>query len=168
MRIASTHALLLHEMSDLYDAEHQILKALPRMAKKASSPDLKRAFEEHRKQTEQQTRRLERAFEELGAKPKRHKCPGMKGLLEEGKELLTVNAPAEVRDSALIGAAQKVEHYEIAGYGTAAELAREMGHETVENLLRETLEEEGQTDKKLTMLAETMINPLALEKAPGM
>jgi ferritin-like metal-binding protein YciE len=166
--IASAHALLLHEMSDLYDAEHQILDALKEMAAAASVPELKFAFTEHRDQTEAQVKRLEQAFEALGEKPMREHCPGMKGLLEEGKELLKADMPDAVRDAALIGAAQRVEHYEMAAYGTARALAEEMGHEEVVDLLQETLDEEGATDKKLTSIAEEHVNPAAMQVASGM
>jgi ferritin-like metal-binding protein YciE len=168
MKVTSAHALLLHELADLYDAEHQILDALKKMAEAASDSELKLAFEEHYGQTEQQVKRLEQAFETLGETPKREFCPGMQGLLKEGEQFLKADMPDEVRDSALIGAAQKVEHYEIASYGTARALAEEMGHEEVVGLLQETLDEEGATDHKLTELAESTVNPTAMEAAPGM
>jgi ferritin-like metal-binding protein YciE len=168
MKIESLHALLLHELADLYDAEHQILDALKKMAEAATSPELKAAFEEHRGQTEGQVTRLEEAFGLLDEKAKRQHCPGMKGLLEEGEEMIKAEMPDVVRDCALIGSAQRVEHYEMAAYGTARALAEEMGHDEVAELLQATLDEEGETDQLLSELAESTINPTAMESASGM
>jgi ferritin-like metal-binding protein YciE len=159
---------MLHEMADLYDAEHQILDALPKMALAATSPKLKQGFEEHRKQTEGQVKRLEKAFKVLQETPKRQHCPGMKGLLQEGEDMMKAEMPGAVRDCALIGAAQKVEHYEVAGYGTVRTLAHEMGHEEVAGLMQETLDEEAEADKKLTDIALEFVNPMALQTASGM
>ncbi|HVF70323.1 MAG TPA: ferritin-like domain-containing protein [Chthoniobacterales bacterium] len=155
--------LYIEELKDLYSAENQLLKALPRMAKKASSPDLKAAFEAHRGETEGQIDRLERIFKELGEKPTGKTCKAMKGLVEEGKEIIEEDGNESVLDAALIGAAQRVEHYEIAGYGTVRTFASILGEEDAMELLQETLDEEAATDKKLTALAESMVNPDASE-----
>jgi ferritin-like metal-binding protein YciE len=157
MKLENLHDLYVAELRDLYSAETQILKALPKMAKKASSPDLKQAFEEHLQQTQGHVERLERIFEKLDAKPRGRKCQAMEGLIEEGKEVMD-EAGDDVLDASLIAAAQKVEHYEIAGYGCVRTYARMLGDEEAANLLQQTLEEEGQTDKRLTQLAESHIN----------
>jgi ferritin-like metal-binding protein YciE len=160
MKIDTLEDLLTDELKDLYSAENQILKALPKMAKTARSKELRMAFEEHLKQTENQVRRLEKAAQELGFSPKGKKCMGMEGLLEEGKEIMTNGSkdPASPMEAGLIGAAQKVEHYEIAAYGTASAHARQLGFNSVAKLLDETLEEEKTTDEKLTKLAENQVN----------
>ena len=152
-KLASLDDLLVHELQDIYNAEGQILKALPKMIKAATHPDLKAAFEEHRVQTEGQVRRLEQAFKLLGVPAKGKKCDGMAGLLEEGKKVMEENAEAPVLDAALIGAAQKVEHYEISGYGTVRTMAQQLNRKDIANLLEETLKEEEATDKKLTQVA---------------
>jgi ferritin-like metal-binding protein YciE len=128
------------------------------MAKKATSPDLKQAFEKHTKETENQIKRLEQIFEELDESPKGKKCKAMEGLIEEGKEMMEEDADPEVLDAGLIGAAQKVEHYEIAGYGTARTYAEMLGNNAAARLLQQTLDEEGKTDKLLTELAVSCIN----------
>jgi ferritin-like metal-binding protein YciE len=161
MSMDSLKDLYIDELKDLYNAENQLLKALPKMAKKASSPDLKAAFEEHLGQTEGQVNRLEKIFKALGEKPTGKTCKAMKGLVEEGKEIIEEDGEDAVLDAALIGAAQKVEHYEIAGYGTARSIASLLGEEDAMELLQETLDEEGATDKKLTALAESLVNPEA-------
>ena len=161
MSMESLMELYIDELKDLYNAENQLLKALPRMAKKASSPDLKAAFEEHLGQTEGQVNRLEEIFKALGEKPTGKTCKAMKGLVEEGKEIIEEDGAEAVLDAALIGAAQKVEHYEIAGYGTARTFASMLGEEDAVELLQATLDEEGETDKKLTALAESLVNPEA-------
>jgi ferritin-like metal-binding protein YciE len=163
MSMDSLKDLYIEELKDLYSAENQLLKALPRMAKKASSPDLKAAFEAHRGETEGQIDRLERIFKELGEKPTGKTCKAMKGLVEEGKEIIEEDGNESVLDAALIGAAQRVEHYEIAGYGTVRTFASILGEEDAMELLQETLDEEAATDKKLTALAESMVNPDASE-----
>jgi ferritin-like metal-binding protein YciE len=162
-KLSSLDDLLVHEMQDIYNAEGQILKALPKMIKAASNPDLKRAFEEHRVQTEGQVERLEEAFKLLGVPAKGHKCDGMAGLLEEGKKVMEQEADAPVLDAALIAAAQKVEHYEIASYGCICTYAEMLGYDQVHELLGQTLDEEETTDQRLTALAETVINPEAEE-----
>lgn len=150
---------LLHdELKDLYSAENQIIKALPRMAKAASSPELKRAFERHLEETRRQVERLEAIGEELEIKLTGKKCAGMEGLIDEGKELIQEIDDEDALDAGLIGAAQKVEHYEIAAYGTARTHAEMLGYRKIAKLLQQTLNEEGLTDKKLTQLAESLIN----------
>jgi ferritin-like metal-binding protein YciE len=157
-KLTSLEDLLVHELQDIYNAEGQILKALPRMIKAASHPELKSAFEEHRVQTEGQVERLEQVFKLLGIPAKGKKCEGMAGLLEEGKKTMAEDAEASVMDAALIAAAQKVEHYEIAAYGCVCTYAEMLGHEEAHELLGQTLEEEEETDQKLTALAESVIN----------
>ncbi|HVK39904.1 MAG TPA: DUF892 family protein [Candidatus Kapabacteria bacterium] len=159
MPLKSLDKVLLDELKDLYSAENQILKALPKMAKAASSPLLKEAFTSHIEQTRGQVARLDRIARLMGEKSfKGKKCKAMEGLLEEGTELIEEGGDPAVLDAAMIGAAQKVEHYEIAGYGTARTHARHLGHEQVARLLQETLDEEGQTDKNLTKIAQRKIN----------
>lgn len=154
----SLRDLYVEELKDLYSAENQILKALPRMIKAASDRGLQRAFSEHERQTQRQVRRLERIFRQLGETPKGKKCKGMEGLLLEGQELIKEKPEPEVLDAGLISAAQRVEHYEIAAYGTVRTYAQQLGEEEHASLLQETLNEEGETDKKLTALAESSIN----------
>jgi ferritin-like metal-binding protein YciE len=163
--LASLRDLYVNELRDLYSAENQIVKALPKMIKAASSPQLKRALEEHLEITERQVERLERIFEKLDEKPKGKKCVAMEGLIEEGKELISEDADDSVRDAGLICAAQKVEHYEMAGYGTVRTFARMMGDEEAAELLQQTLDEEGDADKRLTALAENISNPRAAAAA---
>jgi ferritin-like metal-binding protein YciE len=150
--------LFHHELKDLYSAEQQILQALPKMAQAADHQELRRAFEEHEQMTRDQVRRLDMIADELGVTLKGHKCKGIEGIIQEGEELLRADADSDVRDAGLIGAAQRVEHYEIAGYGTARTFAQRLGHDRVAQLLQQTLEEEGQTDERLTRLAESMVN----------
>lgn len=158
MALQTLEDLFLEDLKDLYNAENQILKALPRMAKKASAPELRRAFEVHLKQTEAQVQRLERVFSTLDEKAKGKTCKGMQGLIEEGKEKMSEDIEDDVLDAALIAAAQKVEHYEIAAYGTLRTYAEMLGNQPAAKLLQQTLDEEGQTDKKLTQLAEQLVN----------
>ena len=158
MKLNSLHDLYINEIKDLYNAEQQIIKALPKMTEAASSPDLKRAFEEHLAQTRLQAERLEQIFQKLGEPAKGQKCKGMEGIIDEGEDLMDKDAPASVSDAALIASAQRVEHYEIAGYGTARSFARRLGFEDHAQLLQETLDEEAQTDKRLTSLADSYIN----------
>src|SRR3954466_16003435 len=161
MSMDSLKDLYVEELKDLYNAENQLLKALPRLARKAASPDLRAAFEEHLGQTEGQVNRLEKIFKKLGEKPTGKTCKAMKGLVEEGKEIMEEDGDESVLDAALIGAAQKVEHYEIASYGTARTFASLRGEEDAVELLQKTLDEEAATDKKLTALAESLVNPEA-------
>jgi ferritin-like metal-binding protein YciE len=155
--------LLVDELKDIYNAENQIIKALPKMAKAASSPELKRAFERHLEETKRQVERLDQIGEALDIKMTGKKCKGMEGLIEEGKEIISEDLEANALDAGLIGAAQKVEHYEIAAYGTARAHANMLGLNKIARLLQQTLDEEGNTDKKLTQLAESIINVEAVE-----
>jgi ferritin-like metal-binding protein YciE len=145
-------------LKDLYSAEKQLVKALPKMAKNAQSPDLQRAFQEHLKQTEGHVERIERIFSDLDGSPRGKKCVGMEGLIEEGNELLQEDAEPNVLDAGLIAAAQKVEHYEIASYGTARAWADRLGYDQAARLLQQTLEEESMANEKLTKIAESHIN----------
>lgn len=158
MKLNTLEDLLHHELKDLYSAETQLAKALPKMAKAASHEDLSAGFEEHLEETKGHLKRLEQIGEMLEKKLTGHKCKAMEGLIEEGSELISEDADENVRDAGLIGAAQRVEHYEIAGYGTAIALARQLGHDEIADILEETLEEEKATDVKLTELAESVIN----------
>jgi len=154
VEINSLRELYIDQLRDLYDAENQLIKALPRMAKEASSDELRQAVEEHLEQTRGQAERLEQIFEQLGEKPKGKKCKGMQGVIEEGKETLEEDMEEDTKDAAIIAAAQRVEHYEIAGYGTARTYANLLGENEAAELLEETLNEEKETDQKLTQLAE--------------
>jgi ferritin-like metal-binding protein YciE len=158
MQMDNLQELLVEELKDIYNAEGQLLKALPKMAKKASNPKLKRAIETHLRETEGQIQRLEQAFEKLGEKARGKKCHAMEGLIEEGKEVMSEDMDEDVMDAALIAAAQKVEHYEIATYGTVRTWANLLGMKDVARLLQQNLDEEGKTDKMLTQLAESEIN----------
>jgi ferritin-like metal-binding protein YciE len=158
MELDTLKALYVDELKDLYSAENQILKALPRMIKAASHAELKKAFTTHERQTREHVKRLERVCKEVGASPKGKKCHGMEGLLEEGKELISEKPETDVLDAGLISAAQRVEHYEIAGYGTVRTYARQLGYETQAQLLQRTLDEEGETDQLLSSLAMSSIN----------
>lgn len=164
MSLDSLHDLYVEELRDLYNAENQLLKALPRMAKAASHPDLKAAFTEHLEVTRGQVERLAGIFEELGEKPTGKKCKAMEGLVAEGKEVMDEDGEPAVKDAALIAAAQRVEHYEMAGYGCVRTFATLLGYEDAAALLQETLDEEGEADKKLTELAESVINVEAGEE----
>jgi ferritin-like metal-binding protein YciE len=150
--------LYINELKDLYDGEQRIIKALPDMAEAANSADLRQAFEDHLSQTRNHVQRLECIFQELDEFPKGQKCKGLQGIIDEGEDLMDEDAPASVCDAALIASAQRVEHYEIAAYGTARTYARHLGYETQAQLLNQTLQEEGETDKKLTSLAESFVN----------
>lgn len=155
----SLEELFMHELKDLYDAEKRITEALPQMAEKAASPGLKKAFQKHLQQTEKHVERLESVFEHRGVKPERVKCDAMVGLIKEGGAVLSAEGDHDVLDAALIAAAQKVEHYEIAGYGTARSFARQLSDEYSAELLEQTLDEEKATDEKLTEIAEGSVNP---------
>jgi len=158
MEMDSLRKLYVDELKDLYSAEKQILQALPKMVKKASNDKLKKAFEEHLRVTEKQVERLDRIFEKLGKAARGKKCKGMEGLLEEGKEMMQEDMEPEVMDAALIAAAQRVEHYEMAGYGTVRTYAQLLGEDEQAKLLQQTLDEEGDADKLLSQLAESEIN----------
>jgi len=155
--------LYKEELKDLYSAESQLVAALPKMAKAASSPELKKAFEAHLEETKVQIQRLEQVFEEIEGSPRGKKCKAMAGLVEEGSELIKEKADFEpaVLDAALIGAAQRIEHYEIAAYGTVRTFAQQLGYPKAANLLQQTLDEESATDEKLTALALSGINQQA-------
>jgi len=156
--LESLDDLLQDELKDIYDAEKQITKALPKMAKKASSEELRQAFEEHLRQTEQQIERLEQVFEQLEIPARGKPCEGMKGIIREGQDMISDAEDDATRDALMIAAAQKVEHYEIASYGSARTWATMLGKNDVASLLEETLEEEKETDQKLTGIAESMVN----------
>ena len=158
MPMESLHDLLTDELKDMFSAETQLTKALPRMAKKATNPELKRAFEQHLKQTEEHVRRVERICNNLEIKPRGKKCMGMEGLVEEGKEIMLEDAEPDVMDAGLIGAAQKVEHYEIASYGTARAHAEQLGYTDAARELQRILEEESKANELLTQIAERMVN----------
>jgi len=158
MKLNSLEDLFVDELRDLYSAENQIVKALPKMAKAAHNLELQEGFQEHLEQTKEHVQRLEQICESLDISPKGKKCRAMEGLLEEGREMMSEDAEPEVMDAALIGAAQRVEHYEIAAYGCARTYARQLGHEDAANLLQQTLDEESETDRKLTQIAESMVN----------
>ena len=153
MSVGSMDELFVDELKDLYSAEKQITRALPKLVKAATSAELKKAFESHLVETNGQVTRLEKAFEILGKSPKGKTCVGMKGVLEEGSEVLEDTEKGEVRDAALISAAQRVEHYEMAGYGSARDFAKLLGQDEIAELLEETLEEEKAADKKLTSIS---------------
>lgn len=159
--LTTLHDLFLDEIKDLYSAEKQLVKALPKLIKRASSGELSRGLQKHLDQTEAQVTRLEQVFAELSAPARAKKCVGMEGLIEEGEEILEHEGDPDVIDAGIIAAAQKVEHYEIAAYGTAVAHAKAMGHTTVAQLLQETLDEEYEADKKLTAVAESSVNRLA-------
>lgn len=158
--------LLLLEINDLYDAEKRLVEALPEMAEAATAPALKQAFQQHLQETQRQVSRLEQIFVELGKPASRQTCDAMKGLIKEGSEIVDAVGSADVKDAALISAAQRVEHYEMAGYGTARTFAEHLGHANVARLLQTTLDEERQTDMRLTELAEENIN-IKAESAVG-
>lgn len=158
MSMDSLKDLYIDELKDLYNAENQLLKALPKMAKKASTPELKQAFTDHLAETEGHVERLEEIFNALDEKPTGKTCKAMKGLVEEGKEVIDEDGNASVLDAALIGAAQRVEHYEMAGYGVVRTLASVLGEDDAVDLLQQTLDEEGAADKKLTEIAEEIVN----------
>ena len=158
MKLESLRDLYIEQLRDLYSAETQLVDALPKMAKASSSAQLRMAFEQHLEQTKNQVKRLEQVFQNLNAKPTGKTCKGMHGLIAEGQETIKENAEPEVKDAALIAAAQRVEHYEMAGYGTVRAYAQTLGEDRAITLLQQTLAEEGETDKKLTQLAESSIN----------
>ena len=158
MKMESLRDIYVEEIKDLWSAEKQILQALPRMIKAATHPKLKKAFAKHEKQTRVHVTRLERICKELGESPRGKKCVGMEGLLQEGKDLMKEKPEPDVLDAGLISAAQHVEHYEMAGYGTCRTWARELGYANQSHLLQTTLDEEQKTDIDLTALAESSVN----------
>lgn len=161
MALETLHDLWVHELKDLYSAERQLVQALPKMAKAASSDELRTAIENHLAETEEQVTRIEQILESFGESPRGQKCEGMEGLIEEGKSLLEEDGDADVMDAGIIVAAQKVEHYEIASYGAVCEYARMMGHTEALQLLEQTLQEEKNADQLLNQIAEGGINALA-------
>jgi len=165
MAVKTMEELFIHELSDIHSAERQMTKALPRLAKAAESPELSAAFEAHLEETEAQVERLNQVAEVLGIKIKRIKCAAMEGLVEESKDVIDQVKEGPLRDAALIGGAQKAEHYEIAAYGTLCALARQLGYDKAIPLLEATLEEEKATDEKLTILAEGGGNQRAAKAA---
>jgi ferritin-like metal-binding protein YciE len=158
MEMDSLRELYVDELKDLYSAEKQILQALPKMVKKASNAKLKKALQDHLEVTQMQLERLDKVFEEIGKSPRGKKCKGMEGLLEEGKEMMQDDMEPDVMDAALIAAAQRVEHYEMAGYGTVRTYAQLLGETNQAKLLQKTLDEEGDADKLLSQLAASEIN----------
>ena len=161
MKIETLEQLLQEELHDIYDAEKQLVKAIPKMAKAASSSELQEALNEHLEVTRVQVQRLEQVFEALGVKAKGKTCAGMKGLIEEGQEVIARDAADEMKDLAIIGAAQRVEHYEIAAYGTTQAFAEQLGNENAVELLRETLGEEEEADETLTEIATTLMQAIS-------
>jgi ferritin-like metal-binding protein YciE len=166
MKIEILEQLLQEELRDIYDAEKQLVKAIPKMAKAASSTELRDALNEHLEVTHGHVQRLEKAFEMLGTKAKGKTCAGMKGLTAEGEEVIGEEATNEMRDLAIIGAAQRVEHYEIAAYGTARTFAEHLGKAEVAELLQETLTEEAEADEKLTQISDTLLESGVKTGAP--
>jgi len=162
MKLESLKDLYLEQLKDLYSAETQLVDALPKMAEGASSADLRKAFNDHLRQTTEHVRRLERIFQDLHESPKGNTCEGMKGLIKEGEQMLHMRGDASVLDAGLIAAAQRVEHYEIAGYGTVRTYAELLGKSEHVSLLERTLQEEEETDERLTELAESHVNQEAL------
>jgi ferritin-like metal-binding protein YciE len=162
MKMESLKDLYLEQLRDLFDAETQLIEALPKMAEAANSPDLKTAFTQHLGQTREHVTRLERVFSALGERPEGETCYGMKGLIKEGQEIIKAKGEPEVIDAGLIAAAQRVEHYEIAGYGTVRTYAETLGAEEAARMLEKTLQEEEEADDRLTELAESHINAEAL------
>jgi len=161
MELDTLKDLYVEELKDLYSAEKQLIKALPKMAKAANDKGLQEAFRTHLKQTAEHAKRIEQICDELGVSPRGKKCVGMEGLIEEGSDLIKENPDPDVLDAGLISAAQHVEHYEMAGYGTVRTYARQLGFEEQADLLQQTLNEEGETDHLLTRLAESGINVAA-------
>jgi ferritin-like metal-binding protein YciE len=158
MELDTLKDLYVEELKDLYSAEKQLVKALPKMVKAANSPELRAAFKTHLRQTAEHAARLEKICNELGVSPRGKKCVGMEGLIEEGSDLINEEPDPDVLDAGLISAAQHVEHYEMAGYGTVRTYARQLGLDDQADLLQRTLDEEGETDHLLTALAESGIN----------
>jgi len=161
MELTDLQQLFVHELKDIYSAEHQILKALPKLIKATSNDELSTALENHRQVTEKQVERLETVLAGIDEDGRGQRCKGMEGLLEEGSSLLKEDATSQVLDAGIIAAAQKVEHYEIAAYGTLVSFARRLGHTNAAHLLEQSLIEEKEADLKLTEVAEFYVNNLA-------
>lgn len=162
MKMQNLDDVLSDELKDIYSAEHQILKALPKMAK-GSEGDLRTAFKQHEEQTRTHVERIEKICEELNMSPKGKKCMGMEGLITEGAEVLEATGDKQAMEAALIGAAQRVEHYEIAAYGTARTHCQQLGYDSAARMLEQTLKEERQTDERLTQIAENRVNPQSMQ-----
>ena len=158
LKLESMRDLLIEELRDLYDAEKQLIEALPKMSRAATSAELKSAFDHHLDQTRDHLTRLKSVFSDLGEKPTGEACEAMQGLIKEGENIAQAKGNGDVRDAGLIGAAQRVEHYEMAGYGTARALARQLGDDRVAEMLQTILKEEGETNEKLTAIAEKHVN----------
>jgi ferritin-like metal-binding protein YciE len=165
VELNSLKDLFVNQIEDLYDAENRLTKALPKMAQAANSSQLRNAIEQHLTETQGHVSRLETIFRELGVEPKRETCEAMKGLIEEGEEVLGAKGDPEVKDAAIIAAAQRVEHYEMSGYGSARTFAQRLGLTQAANLLQQTLNEEAAADKKLTTIAESSVNAQAASSA---
>ncbi len=163
MNLQSLRDLYVDSLKDIYSAEKQLIEALPKMAKGAKSPELKTAFEDHLEETRTHVERLEKIFERLGKSPRGKRCKGMEGLIEEGSEMLEADGDESVIDAGLIIGAQKVEHYEIAAYGSVRTFAELLNDTKSAELLQETLDEEGATDQRLTEIAERIVNPESME-----
>jgi ferritin-like metal-binding protein YciE len=163
----SLNDLFANQIEDLYDAENRLTQALPKMAEAANSSQLKQAFQSHLTETQGHVRRLEQIFREINIDPKRETCQAMKGLITEGEEMIKATGDADVKDAALIAAAQRVEHYEISGYGSARAFARRLGLTQAASLLQQTLEEEKAADEKLNTIAESSVNQRATTAAVG-
>ncbi|QEG36931.1 YciE/YciF ferroxidase family protein [Bythopirellula goksoeyrii] len=164
MKLDNLQKLYVQELKDLHSAEMQLVEALPKMESAATDSNLKEAFRNHLQETKQHVSRLEEIFKELDFEPGGHKCAAMEGLIKEGAELLNGDIPPKVRDAALVGAAQRVEHYEMAGYGTARAYAEKLGEHKAADVLQKTLNEEGHANQHLTRLAERSLNFLAMTK----
>ncbi len=165
MKLESLRDLFVHEIRDLYDAEKRLVKKLPEMAESASAGDLRAALEQHLMQTREHVTRLERVFGILDEKAKSESCKGMDGIIDEAEDVIDSADEPRVKDAAIIGAAQKVEHYEIAAYGTVRTYAQQLGIEEAARLLQQTLNEEGEADKRLTAIAERQVNAQAARLA---
>jgi ferritin-like metal-binding protein YciE len=161
LTLDNLEGLVIQQLEDLYDAEEQLIDALPKMADAAHEADLKMAFQDHLQQTRNQKQRLDQVFRLLGHQPEGETCEAMKGLIEEGEKIISANGDPEVKDAALIAAAQRVEHYEMAGYGCVRTFCARLGKQDAAHLLQETLDEEAETDKRLTQIAEHWVNPAA-------
>jgi ferritin-like metal-binding protein YciE len=165
VELNSFQDLFVNQIEDLYDAELRLTEALPKMADAASSPDLRQAIQTHLKETQGHVTRLENIFSKLGKQPKRETCQAMKGLISEGSDIISAKGDSAVKDAAIIAAAQRVEHYEISGYGTARNFALRLGFQDAAQTLNQTLQEEGAADKKLSQIAESQVNAQAAARA---
>jgi ferritin-like metal-binding protein YciE len=158
MKLETLNDLFLEQLKDLYSAENQLVEAMPKMQEKATSEELKAAFKMHLSETEKHVQRLAQIFQELGMDGGGHECKAMKGIIKEGEELMKQDADADVMDAGLIAAAQRIEHYEISGYGTACTYAKQLGYTQALELMKQTINEEKMADEKLSIIAETNVN----------